>query len=294
MDILVCIDDTDNLESKGTGAIAQELIDLIETNGIGKGGIITRHQLFLHDDIPYTSHNSSMCFDCSINPDSYDILIDLCTNYLESESAPGSDPGISIAIKSQLDSYEPLINFGFRAKKAVLTKKDAYNLANTTGIFLQEKGGTGDGVIGALAGIGLRLSKNDGEIKGGLKEFLNDNIYSIKEMKRVSVLEQVLDIDLNEIQDDELVYIQWKAKPIMTNGLITLILQWSKDKNTWTTMDKNQLRTYENHRIYQLGCENFIFDVMEERIDQLHTCYNCKYRRWLKESIMCMNKNINL
>ena len=59
MRLLICIDDTDNLDSKGTGAIAEELRDLIAERGWGTCGDITQHQLLLHEDIPYTSHNSS-------------------------------------------------------------------------------------------------------------------------------------------------------------------------------------------------------------------------------------------
>lgn len=79
-------------------------------------------------DMPYTSHNSSM-----LN----EIL----------------DP-------------KRLIEFGKMAKQAVTNKQAAYDLARETGIHLSEQGGTGDGVIGAIAGIGLRLSGNDGRYCG--------------------------------------------------------------------------------------------------------------------------------
>ena len=57
MRYLIGIDDTDNLESRGTGhrarQLAQFLIDLAEPLRI------TRHQLLVVPEIPYTSHNSS-------------------------------------------------------------------------------------------------------------------------------------------------------------------------------------------------------------------------------------------
>ena len=64
MEILVCIDDTDNIESRGTGELASMLADDLENNGWGLCRPVTRHQMLIHPDIPYTSHNSSMCFIC--------------------------------------------------------------------------------------------------------------------------------------------------------------------------------------------------------------------------------------
>jgi hypothetical protein len=61
-----------------------------------------------------------------------------------------------------------LIAFGQSAKVAVKTKQQAYELAAELGIDLTEHGGTGQGVIGALAGLGLRLSGQDGRVKGQL------------------------------------------------------------------------------------------------------------------------------
>lgn len=58
MQMLVSIDDTDNLESRGTGEIASLLAKLLEEREWGKAQVITRHQLLVHPDIPYTSHNS--------------------------------------------------------------------------------------------------------------------------------------------------------------------------------------------------------------------------------------------
>ena len=54
------------------------------------------------------------------------------------------------------------IDFGYRAKQVVLTKSNAYKLAKKLDIHLSEHGGSGQGVIGALAGVALRLTANDG------------------------------------------------------------------------------------------------------------------------------------
>ena len=61
MKIFIAIDDTDNLESKGTGFRARELAALLQMNHCGQIIGVTRHQLFFNEQIPYTSHNSSAC-----------------------------------------------------------------------------------------------------------------------------------------------------------------------------------------------------------------------------------------
>lgn len=59
MKLYVCVDDTDDLtKSTSTGKVADMIANrIVEMGGtIDKG--ITRHQLFLHEDIDYTSRAS--------------------------------------------------------------------------------------------------------------------------------------------------------------------------------------------------------------------------------------------
>ena len=61
---------------------------------------------------------------------------------------------------------DKLTGFGRRAKKIVLNKKNACQMATELKIHLSEHGGTGQGVVGALAGVRLRLGGNDGRFRG--------------------------------------------------------------------------------------------------------------------------------
>ena len=129
MKVFVCIDDTDNLESRGTGELATIMSKAVEDFGWGKCNPVTRHQLFLHPDIPYTSHNSSMCFPIDLDEQYLRPLIDYASNFLATESAEGSDPGLCVACVDQIKDLESLLTFGKRAKSEVLTKENAYELA---------------------------------------------------------------------------------------------------------------------------------------------------------------------
>ena len=133
MKIFLCIDDTDNIDSKGTGAIAGEIAELIEANQWGKCQGITRHQLLVHPDIPYTSHNSSMCFTADVKGDYLEAIIAGAINVLETESAEGSDPGLCVFVPERLTQHQhqEMIDYGLRAKREVLTKEEAYQLAES-------------------------------------------------------------------------------------------------------------------------------------------------------------------
>ncbi len=102
MQILISIDDTDNLESPGTGALASQIAADLESNGWGKSSFITRHQLLVHPDIPYTSHNSAMCFSAEIEADCLEQVISHSAGFLARESAEGSDPGLCVAVIDRL------------------------------------------------------------------------------------------------------------------------------------------------------------------------------------------------
>ncbi len=153
------IDDTDTRESRGTGrlarAIAAELTRSYTVTGV------TRHQLFVHPAVPYTSHNSSAVI--HIRETENGITGDVFATAKEmmlDDFIKGSDPGICVATDSAING--DLSRFGLAAKTSIVTQDQARSLAREAGILLEGLGGTEDGVIGALAGIGLAASGNDG------------------------------------------------------------------------------------------------------------------------------------
>ena len=156
--VLVCIDDTDDLDSPGTGELAEAIITRIQAREWGQCSGITRHQLLVHEDIPYTSHNSAMCFEATLRQRSLvPRLIAMSGDLLQAQSAPTSDPGLAVAVKEDVVDVPALIEFGLRAKRLVVHKHEAYDLASAMRVHLSEHGGSGLGVIGALAGLGLLL-----------------------------------------------------------------------------------------------------------------------------------------
>lgn len=247
MKVLVSIDDTDNLESRGTGHLASDLAMDIETKGWGTGGYVTRHQLFVHPDVPYTSHNSSMCFVADMGDQHLIPLIDHASRFLEHESAPGSDPGLCVAVLDRLQHPIEIIDYGKRAKRQIITKAEAREMASRHGIHLSEHGGTGGGIIGALAGIGLRLSGNDGRVKGKLFTEAAGRVVRVGEILSQSHVDVVKSLSGDPMHDDEFIRLGEKVKAVFLDGLSVLLVVPEKapvDGVHWRTIPRQDLNGY--------------------------------------------------
>jgi tRNA(Ile2) C34 agmatinyltransferase TiaS len=159
--IYIGIDDTDSRESRGTGRLARDIAAELSKSHKIYG--VTRHQLFVHEDIPCTSHNSCAVIHLEATGTGNGTLKDLfgfvremmCADFIE-----GSDPGLSIGSSDQITPG--IVAFGLDAKRTILTQKRARDLAANTHVLLEGLGGTEDGVIGAVAGLGLAALKSDG------------------------------------------------------------------------------------------------------------------------------------
>jgi hypothetical protein len=224
MQILVSIDDTDNLDSRGTGALASLIAKGLEANDWGSCRYITRHQLLVHPDVPYTSHNASMCFAADIRESCLDTVIDYACRFLAEESAEGSDPGLCVAVVERIGDPAPLIAFGKKAKAIVLAKDDAYASAREMGFHLSEHGGTGQGVIGALAGAGLRLSGNDGRLRGHIAVKSADGLATVSDLCGTADIDAVRSVDGADLGPGETVKVGDRVKTVFLDGKSVLLV----------------------------------------------------------------------
>ena len=153
MRIYVCFDDTDCLGAdRGTGKLVRWFTEQLP-EGCTAWGVV-RQQLLVHPDVPYTSHNSSGCAileaeDASLVP----ALAELGAAHIARHFIEGSDPGLCVALETA--DLTALIEFGNRAAIEVVTQDEAREVAGLAGVHLSGHGGTNDGIIGALAGVGL-------------------------------------------------------------------------------------------------------------------------------------------
>ena len=195
MKLYIAFDDTDNLYTPGTGHVLEDFRTLTEKRNWGATQRITRHQLFFHPDVPYTSHNSAMCFIVETEKELLPEIEAEAVSFLKSRMSEGSDPGLCLLSEDELKDPGKLMVYGRKAKTEILSKELAYETAACCGARLSEHGGTGDGIIGALAGAALRLEGSDGRFRGrmeGLPEGCSltaSELVSHPEIDRLALLE---------------------------------------------------------------------------------------------------------
>ena len=213
--VYIGVDDTDIIGSQGTGRLARGMVGQLTVAGLVLSLGVTRHQLLVDSRIRYTSHNSSNCIAARIERPITE-LYEPCVSYLESHFQKGADPGLCLCEAEQVNSE--IIAFGHRATSLVLSKQDALGLAMKNGLFLRELGGTGDGVIGALAAVGLRGDGNNGrflELRG-IREV--QGLISVGELLKCTDLDSVQDAEGRILGAGEIVNSMDWVRPSLVDG----------------------------------------------------------------------------
>lgn len=159
--LFVAIDDTDSLDSPGTGRLARQLAMELADQADFIG--VTRHQLLFDSRIPMTAKNSVNVVHLRLDTEAQTAfpLIELANQsaeFVRQKAHPAGDPGLCLAIAPPL----AVVEFGYRTKQEIVTATEARNLAQNHQILLYDLGGDGSGIIGALAGAGLASTGNDG------------------------------------------------------------------------------------------------------------------------------------
>lgn len=243
---LVCIDDTDMPGTKGTGWLVQALCEELGQKYSAQTSAISRHQLYVHEDIPYTSHNSSMCFELVLKESDPNPVIAFMSHYLETRCQKGSDPGLCVAAMDDSLDRSALIEFGRNAKKAVSSKKAAYDLARKAGIHLSEHGGTGQGVVGAIAGVGLWLYGNDGRYRGWFHLGEPGEVVSVAHLCQYPFIDEVVTPIGETLPDQTLMQIGAdRTKTVRIHARQVVVAQpVTNGSTTFRTITKQEAKQY--------------------------------------------------
>ncbi len=242
--ILIGIDDTDNAETHGTGRRARQLGEMLEAVGLAEVDGITRHQLLIDPRIPYTSHNSSACLAVGATIERMPDLVAAARSFLLSESAPGSDAGLCVAGWSQVTAAHQA--FGQRAKREVLTIDQARDFAQRDGLTLEGLTGTGGGIIGALAAVGLRASGDDGRFLWlkGIREI--SGTYTVEQLQQLIPIDGVQTIDGVEIPAADRVELGPWIRPLLKAGRAVLFVEAGDQSHLWRVVEKERVKQLSN------------------------------------------------
>jgi tRNA(Ile2) C34 agmatinyltransferase TiaS len=197
--IYIGLDDTDNKNSRGTGRLARAIAATLAERYQVRG--ITRHQLLVDPRVPYTSHNSSATIHL-LGDGRADLsaLADQVQALMLADFQEGSDPGLCVA---EVITAE-ITGFGRRAKTELVHQAEAREMANRHGCILRGLGGTEDGVVGALASVGLAATGEDGrfiligtarELQGfqTVHSILSSGVSAVRTMDGKPLLEGLID-----------------------------------------------------------------------------------------------------
>lgn len=236
MKVYLGFDDTDTHDSLyGTG----KLVRWFERNmpeGCECRGIV-RQQLYVCDEIPYTSHNSAACFIAEIPAmDLLDETIESAVNHLKNHAVDGSDPGLCVVTEFD-QALCDLIDFGHYCTRAVSTQRQALRAAKQG--HLSGHGGTNDGIIGAAAAVGLTASGWSGRfIELGNLRHCPERI-SVSELRNSGIEIASMDRDARVPAPKDIVITnQWLRPRLLGHRPVLFVCP--KGEGQWENVDRKR------------------------------------------------------
>ena len=229
MRVYIGFDDTDNIDAdRGTGKVARWFENELPEGCQMKG--VLRQQLLVHENIPYTSHNSSACVVIDApDPSFFELLTAKAIAHIRRHSLEGSDPGVCVASNGN-GRLQRLMEFGKECTAKVVTQGDAMEAA--AGFHLSGHGGTNDGIIGAAAAVGLSASGWSGRFieYGRLREFPGRILVS--ELEHSNILVTSVDRDAKVPAPDDIVHTKDWLRPRLWGGRAVLLVM-PKNEGLW-------------------------------------------------------------
>jgi hypothetical protein len=235
------LDDTDILGGPiGTGRVARDMAEYLEKLGSGHTIGVIRYQLLVDPRVHYTSHNSSKCVEFEAEVPLPE-LHRRCADYIKQNFQVGSDPGLCTCAEEQVT--RELVEYGESAQREFITKEQAISLALKSGILLSELGGTGEGIIGALASTGLRGS---GSGSGGryvqLRGIRNlKGLITVDSVLNNTAITAVIDEEGRPVGSDEIIDSHDWIKPNVVDGKPVLRIHLRSNESSgmiWETIEQ--------------------------------------------------------
>jgi tRNA(Ile2) C34 agmatinyltransferase TiaS len=219
--IYVGLDDTDTLDTPGTNKLARYLADRLRSDFSCR--MILRHQLLEDPRVPCTRKNG--CATILLEPHAGNgdagKLASALPPVIRAWCPAGSDPGLCIAQQVT----DEIIDWGRRCQRELVTQAEARQLAASQGVLLQGLGGSQDGVIGALAAIGLGATANDGRVV-----YLGDNDSDRLDTTGILSTDEICRRGIDEVRDANsqasitagVVAVRKRLRPNLRGGQVVL------------------------------------------------------------------------
>jgi tRNA(Ile2) C34 agmatinyltransferase TiaS len=215
------LDDTDNLESRGTGQLARQIAAALAADYPVLG--VTRHQLLVDPRVPCTKNNSCAALVLDLDGDvDPRLLLERVRDMMLADFQPGSDPGLCVT----REVPHIITEFGHRAQRELVTAGEAQELAAACDLHLVTLGGDGSGVIGALAAVGLAATGHDGRyvLVGRSRELAGLQPISALLAAGIAAVQTVdgTTVRDGQVQTD-------KLRPARRGGRAVAVVEWTGD-----------------------------------------------------------------
>ncbi len=212
--VTVCIDDTDRPGDRSTARLALGILEVL-------GGRYRCHSLTIHPHLSAPgltweekgNHSACMRFvdEPGLNLD--DLVHEVHCLVLE-DWREGSHPGLCAGREIPVEVQE----FAQRSRLQKLTIQQAQTVAARCGLVLEGLGGTGRGVIGALAGAGMAAAGGPGTyLQLGPKPSELSGLISPRKLGRLGV-ERFLDATTGQDVEVRPLWVYRKLHPAMVEG----------------------------------------------------------------------------
>lgn len=246
MKIYVAIDDSRQLDGGKAGETAFLLGKYIEKRGWGKSAIPSRHRLYPNPATGCKKHNTARSLAADIDEQHLADFIDYACTLVKSTGTPDSNAGLVIAIPELMDNPGELVQYAYQVKEEMIGKEEALKLVDRPGLYVFELNGSGNGIIGALAAAGLRMTGNDGQFRGKLQVGSGeDYIARVREIIDETYVEQVKNMNFETLHDDEYVRMGEKVKVVLLDNQYTLmVFSTDIDHPKWQTSTTHMLRAF--------------------------------------------------
>ena len=228
MRLLIGVDDTDNPKTSSTGLLGQRLGLFLQESGLGKLESVTRHQLFLSSQIPHTNDNSAICVTFEAEAAKRREIEMSCRSFILREYSSGADAGFALASWGQITAE--VFTWARTAKTRILTRADALQVARSAQIAITGLTGSGAGVIGSLAAIGLRYRGDDGRFLWIPNlSLLDEGTYTCAELLETVPINRIENLRGRAPRPDDKVEVGKWIRPILREGHCILLVEENRE-----------------------------------------------------------------
>ena len=242
MRFLIGVDDTDNPRVSSTGLLAQRLGLFLQEAGLGRLESVTRHQLIISPQVPRTTRNSAICITIETDPQKRSDLEMACRSFILREYSSGADAGFALASWGQITAE--VFTWARTAKTQVIKRQDALQIAHSAQIAITGITGSGAGVIGALAAIGLRYRGEDGRFLWIPNIHQLSGIYSASELMQIAPFDRIETQRGRSPRPDEKIEVGKWIRPVLVEGRCVLFVEEERShpEFAWHLLGMDEVR----------------------------------------------------